>query len=74
MWPSRSLVVSTTLAAAMAVSPVLKPGECAYGIPYGVRGLCRAWQTENFRGSRHRPLPAYRATMVLTLWFGAFTL
>lgn len=74
MWPSRSLVVSTALATAMAMSPVLKPGECAYGIPYGVARLCHAWQTENFKGARRRPRPAYRATMVLTLWFGAFTL
>ncbi len=74
MWPSRSLVVSMALAAAMAVSPVLKPGECAYGIPYGVRGLCRAWQDRNWLGPKRRPRPAYRATMVLTLWFGAFTL
>ena len=47
------------------------PVELFYGLPYGVRGLCRTWQSDNFSG-RHirRPPAAYRATMVVNTYFG----
>lgn len=46
--------------------------EFHFGIPYGVRGLCHAWQTENDHGSRPRPKPTYRSTMVIWTKFGEY--
>lgn len=53
--------------------PVKTPGECHFGIPYGVPGLCQAWQTDNAHGPKRRPKPAYRTTMVVHTYFGDFS-
>lgn len=49
--------------------PVKHPRGCVYGIPYGVRGLCRNWPEG--QPAVQRP---YRAMMVVETWFGPFTL
>jgi hypothetical protein len=44
------------------------PVGCVYGVPYGVRGLCRNWP-EGQPAVQQR-----RATMVVNTWFKEFTL
>lgn len=43
------------------------PVGCVYGVPYGVRGLCRNWPEGQPAVQR-----GYRATMVVETYFGAF--
>lgn len=43
-----------------------------YGLPFGVKGLCRSWQDGHWAGPMRRPEPAYRCALVISTWFGTW--